>query len=162
MPKRKSFKCKSEKQKKAIRANYAKKAKKKASLLKSVRLGTTLSTYDEHLPHEKNLKENKKRPVVVIETNERKEMAVVPLSTRKGGNKTHLPNYQQGQSYFKHFVEVEDNEGNPIVLGVKFRANNPKQDISAEDLEKIIRTVLFHSKPAPKNLEKIEKFRNKK
>ncbi|MBQ8145497.1 MAG: hypothetical protein IJZ04_05295 [Clostridia bacterium] len=174
MSNKRKFKCKSEAQKKVIAIYYAKKAKaekgkkssnvkkKKPVWAKGIRLGMTLSTYDEYLPHENDLKENKERPVVVIEKNNRDELAVVPLSTTKGRNRTHLPNYQQGQSYFKHFVEIEDNEGNSIVLNEKFRANNPDEDVSAEDLEKITRTVLFHSKPAPENSKKIESFRQRK
>lgn len=65
---RKKFKCKSKAQKKAIQANYVRMAEKVVG--KGVRLGMTLSTYDEYLPHKDKLKENKKRPVVVIEKND--------------------------------------------------------------------------------------------
>ena len=75
--------------------------------------GRTLTTHDNFLGKKKT-SSAKKRPVVVIEANERNELAVVPLSSRSGKNRTKLTRYQQGQSYFKHYVEIEDDEGKPI------------------------------------------------
>lgn len=104
----------------------------------------------------------KERPVVVIEANKNNELAVVPLSSRNGRNRTHLPNYQQGQSYFKHFVEVEDNEGKPIKISRKFRENNPKNDVSRKDVNKIIDKLFNHSVTSSRNKQIIEKFRKRK
>lgn len=74
-----------------------------------------MTTSDNYLGKQKT--DSKKiRPVVVIEVNERNDLAVVPLSTRNGKNRTLLKKYQQGQSYYKHFVEIEDNEGKPKKL----------------------------------------------
>ena len=64
--------------------------------------GRTLSTRDGYLPGGKKTGSDKKRPVVVIESKENGDLAVVPLSSRDGANRTRLPHYQQGQSYFKH------------------------------------------------------------
>lgn len=72
-----------------------------------------------------------------------------------------MPKYQQGQSYFKHFVEIEDDQGEPIVPNDKFRENFPSDDVSQADVSNIIRTVLYHSKPWQANMRKIVKFRNK-
>ena len=83
--------------------------------------GRTLSTYDKYLSGGKKTGSDKKRPVVVIEANASNELAVVPLSSRAGKNRTRLKNYQQGQSYFKHFVEIEDNEGKPIKVNAKLK-----------------------------------------
>ncbi len=121
--------------------------------------GRTLSTHDNYLG-KSNTESKKKRPVVVIETNQRDELAVVPLSSRDGQHRTRLKGYQQGQSYFKHFVEIEDNEGKPIkVDGMKFRANHRNLDVSRRDVMLIRDKVLFHSKPAPENRKKMKKFR---
>ena len=119
--------------------------------------GRTLSTYDYFLG--RNKKSKKKRPVAVIESNKRNELAVVPLSSRDGKHRTNLKGYQDGKSYFKHFVEIEDNEGKPIKVGEKFRENHPKLDLSKRDVNKIRKKVLEHSSPAPENRKKIEKFR---
>lgn len=124
--------------------------------------GRTLSTYDNYLSEGKKTGSRKERPVVVIEANDNNDLAVVPLSSRKGKNKTRLPNYQQGQSYFKHFVEIEDDEGNPIRVNNKFRENHPNMDISRQDVDIIIDTVFNHSKPMQKNNKNIKTFRNKK
>jgi hypothetical protein len=122
--------------------------------------GRTLTTYDHHLGRTKT-KPQKERPVVVIETNDRNELAVVPLSSRNGKHRTHLPKYQDGRSYYKHFVEIEDNEGKPIKIGKKFRANHKNQDVSKADVNKIRDKVFYHAKPSAANRKKIEKFRKK-
>jgi len=122
--------------------------------------GRTLSTHDHYLGNSKTGSQ-KRRAVVVIESNNRQELAVVPLSSRSGKNRTNLPKYQDGRSYYKHFVEIEDNEGKPIRIGVKFKENHPRNDISSVDVEEIRRTVFKHSKPAPNNRKKMKKFREK-
>ena len=75
--------------------------------------GRTLTTRDKYLD-KKAKQPEKERPVVVIETNTNNDLAVVQLSSRAGKDRTRLPNYQQGQSRFKHYVEIMDDEGNPI------------------------------------------------
>ena len=122
-----------------------------------VPLGRTLSTYDHYL--NKNSKSNKERPVAVIERNRRNELAVVPLSSRNGKHRTQLKNYQDGRSYFKHFVETCDNEGQPIKVGTKFRENHPRNDISKRDVNRIRKKVFEDSAPSVQNKKKIEKFR---
>lgn len=123
--------------------------------------GRTLTTHDKYLDKRARQPE-KKRPVVVIETNARNDLAVVQLSSRDGKDRTRLKNYQQGQSYFKHYVEIMDDEGNPIRVNKKFQENHPNMDVSGEDVEKIKDKVLSRSKPAPENRKKMDKFRGKK
>ena len=101
----------------------------------NVPLGRTLSTYDHYL--DRNSKLKKERPLVVIERNKRNELAVVALSSRDGKHRTRLKNYQDGNSYFKHFLETRDNEGKPIKIGAKFRENHPRNDIARRDARKI-------------------------
>ena len=114
------------------------------------------------VPGGKNTGSEKKRPVVVIEANARNELAVVPLSSRAGKNRTQLKNYQQGQSYFKHFVEIEDNEGKPIKVNAKFRENHPNMDLSEKDVIYIKDKVLKHSAPMHDNQKKLNELRKKK
>jgi len=128
---------------------------------KRVPQGRTLSTKDNYIGKNKT-KSTKERPVVVIEADDENNLAIVILSSRKGANRTQLKNYQQGQSYFKHFVEIEDNEGRPIRVNKKFRENHKNQDVSQLDVLKIKDTVLNHSKPMQENQRKIDKFRGKK
>lgn len=123
--------------------------------------GRTLKTHDNYLSGGKKTGSKKERPVVVIEANARNELAVVPLSSRQGKDRTRLKNYQQGQSYFKHYVEIQDDEGNPIRVNQKFKENHPNMDVSRDDVDKITDKVLNHSRPAPKNRKKMDKFRGK-
>lgn len=124
--------------------------------------GRTLSTYDHYLGNGKKTGSKKERPVVVIETNDYNDLAVVPLSSRQGRNRTLLKNYQQGQSYFKHYVEIQDDEGKPIRVNKKFRENHPNMDVSRQDVERITDKVLYRSQPAKENRRKMDKFRSKK
>lgn len=123
--------------------------------------GRTLKTYDKYL--DKKAKEpDKERPVVVIETNACNDLAVVQLTSRAGKDRTRLRKYQQGQSLFKHYVEIEDDEGKPIRINAKFQENHPNMDVSREDVNKIRDKVLGNSKPAAENRKKMDKFRGKK
>ena len=98
----------------------------------------------------------------MIEANDNDELAVVQLTTTEGKDRTRLPKYQQGQSRFKHYVEVEDSDGEPIKVNEKFKENHPNMDVSRQDVDTIIDTVFNHSKPMRKNRGLINKFRNKK
>lgn len=123
--------------------------------------GRTLTTRDKYLD-KKAKQPDKERPVVVIETNARNDLAVVQLSSRAGKDRTRLKNYQQGQSHFKHYVEIMDDEGNPIRVSQKFKENHPNMDVSGKDVEFIKDIVFNHSKPMQKNRKRINKFRGKK
>ena len=123
--------------------------------------GRTLTTKDKYLD-KKAKQPDKERPVVVIEANEKNELAVVQLSSRPGKDRTRLKNYQQGQSRFKHYIEIEDDEGKPIRVNKKFRENHPNMDVSREDVKKIKDKVLNNSRPAAANREKMDKFHGKK
>ena len=124
--------------------------------------GRTLSTKDNYLGNGKKTGSEKERPVVVIEANENNDLAVVPLSSRQGKNRTRLKNYQQGQSYFKHYVEIADDEGKPIRVNKKFKENHPNMDVSGDDVAFIKDKVFYHSKPMHENKKKLDKFRGKK
>jgi len=117
---------------------------------KYVPWGRTLTTNDKYLGKQKT-SSNKTRPVVVIDNNKNNELAVVPLSSRNGKNRTRLKNYQQGQSYYKHFVEIEDNEGQPIKVNAKFKANHKNMDVSKKDVNEIRKTVFSNSKQKQRN-----------
>lgn len=123
--------------------------------------GRTLTTRDKYLDR-KAKQPDKSRPVVVIETNERNDLAVVQLSSRNGKDRTRLKNYQQGQSYFKHYVEIMDDEGKPIRVNQKFKENHPNMDVSGEDVAFIKDKVFSHSKPMHKNKKRIDTFHGKK
>lgn len=130
--------------------------------------GRTLKTKDEYLPHDdskvKQLKD--RRWVVVIDKNTDEELAIVRLTDEKQANTTLLPTYKKGNkrdTYFKHFVEVEDNEGNAIrVDGKKFLENAAEYDLSRKELKFLRDKVLNHSKQSQSNRNKIIILKNKK
>lgn len=142
-------------------ATHKKKVNQARTTSGKVPQGRTLTTRDKYLNKQAQEPE-KERPVVVIETNEANDLAVVQLSSRKGKDRTRLKNYQQGQSYFKHYVEIMDDEGNPIRVNNKFKENHPNMDVSGEDVAFIKDKVFYHSKPIQKNGKRINSFRGKK
>ena len=73
-----------------------------------------------------------------------------------------MPNYQQGQSYFKHFVEIYDDKGHPIKVSEKFRENHPKSDVSFRDVLRIRNIIFNKSLPKEQNNYKISLFRKRK
>lgn len=132
---------------------------------KYVPWGRTLTTKDNYLGKQKT-GSKKTRPVVVIDNNIRNELAVVPLSSKKGSNRTELEGYQnpktKQKTYYKHFLEIEDNEGNPIVINEKFRENHKNMDIPYKKVVDIKETIFNHSKQNIRNRKLFNKFKNKK
>lgn len=127
---------------------------------KYVPWGRTLTTRDNYLGKQKT-GSKKIRPVVVVDNNSRNELAVVPLSSKKGANRTRLKNYLQGKSYYKHYLEIEDNEGKPIKVNNKFRENHKNMDVSHKDVELIRNTLFKKSKTKQHNLKQFVKFKKR-
>ena len=166
------------KKKKSTKSNFKKKSvannKKTTANKKSKKMGRTasgrvpqgrtLTTHDNFLSGGKKTGSTKKRPLVVIEANSKNDLAVVPLSSRDGKNRTELKGARTNnkKSFFKHFVEIADNEGKPIRINDKFKENHKNMDISQKDVENIRNIVFNHSKPKEENKKLISKFRNKK
>ena len=66
------------------------------------------------------------------------------------------------ETYFKNFVEIEDNEGNPIVVdNVKFKENDSENDLTSDELKTVQITVRTHCAQAQSNRERIEKLYNR-
>lgn len=124
--------------------------------------GRTLKTQDKYLPESKGGKPDKpkaSRRAVVIDSNRKDELAVVKLTTSKQPNTSPLPSYKQGNgkpTQFKHFVETQDNEGNPIkVDGKKFKENPWAYDLSASEVNHVRKVVLEETRQSKTNKEKI-------
>ncbi len=130
--------------------------------------GRTLQTQDGFLPIDKKGKSDNKKEnprVVVIDSNRNDELAVVRFTTQDNKNSSKLPGKSKGNktsSYFKHFVEVEDNEGKPIKAdGYKFKENSWAYDLKKWQVEKIQNIVLHKVKQSKDNLEKIKKLKGR-
>ncbi len=74
------------------------------------------------------------RTAGVIAKNDKGQVVIVKLTTH---GKYSLTDYRDGKSQYKPFVEIEDNEGNPIVVGEKFSLNSKKRDLSNENVKQI-------------------------
>ena len=124
--------------------------------------GRTLKTKDKYLPIDRNGKSTDpkdERWVAVIDSNRKDELAVVRLTTQKQANTTSLPTYKKGnrkESFFKHFVEIEDRSGDPIKVDEKKFKENPKKNYLTTDEVLFVRDkVLGHVKQSSENNRKI-------
>lgn len=126
--------------------------------------GRTLTTKDNFLGKQKT-KSCKTRPVVVVDTNN-EDLAVVPLSSKKGANRTELKGYRnprtKQKTYYKHYLEIEDNEGRPIRVNEKFRENHKNMDVSHKDVESIRDTIFKKAKTKQFNVKQYDKFKKRK
>lgn len=126
--------------------------------------GRTLTTNDKYLGKQKT-HSNKKRPVVVVDTVE-DNLAVVPLSSKNGANRTELKGYQnkktKQKTYYKHYLEIEDDEGKPIRVNDKFRENHKNMDVSQKDVELIRDTLFKKSRTKQFNVKQFDKFKKRK
>lgn len=127
--------------------------------------GRTLTTNDKYLGKQKT-GSSKTRPVVVVDTNDNFDLAVVPLSSKKGANRTELKGYKNPKTkkdtYYKHYLEIEDNEGQPIRVNEKFRENHKNMDISKKQVGEIRSTIFTKASTKQRNQKLYNKFHNKK
>lgn len=131
---------------------------------RQVPLGRTLSTNDAYLGKQKT-GSKKTRPVVVVDTNN-ENLAVVPLSTTEGKNRRELKGYDNPitheKTYFKEYLEIEDNEGKPIRVNKKFRENHKNMDVPIKKVMFIRHTIFNKSKVKQRNQKLLIKFKGKK
>lgn len=134
-------------------------AKKK----KFIPWGRTLTTNDKYLGKQKT-GSKKTRPVVVVDTFE-ENLAVVPLSSKKGANRTEIKGYKNkktGQNtYYKYYLEIEDNEGKPIRVNDKFKENHKNMDLSRDVVLDIRQNILTKAKTKQRNKKLYDKFHKK-
>ncbi|MGN1227703.1 MAG: hypothetical protein ACI4TX_03575 [Christensenellales bacterium] len=84
------------------------------------------------------------------------------ISSSPGINKTNIKNYLNGDSYFKHYFEIEDDEGKPIKVNDKFRQNHYNMDMSIGNVNKIKNKVMYHCRTAQRNQKIYKKFNDLK
>ena len=125
---------------------------------KKIPIGRTFFTNDKYLPHSNN-NAYKNVDVVNIESNEKGDMIVVRLSKQKTRNTSPLRHHTY--KGFKHFVEIEDFDKQPIKNGEKFKQNSSKYDLSNKQVDFISDIVYNHSKQSQRNRKYRDKFRNR-
>jgi len=101
----------------------------------------------------------------VVDTHN-EDLAVVPLSLRNGANGTELKGYRnpktRQKTYYKHYLEIEDNEGHPIRVNEKFRENHKNMDVSQNKVMAIRNAIFNKSKTKQRNRKLYDKFMGKK
>ena len=149
---------------KSIQPPQKNNSQKQDNKKKSVDIGQTLETNDLYLPYKESRKpKSKSRPVIVADkvTNPigEEEFAVIPGSTKKTQNTTKYGNY--GIDYYRHNIEVEDDEGKPISLNNKFQITKNCSKLPEGEVNKIRDTVLNHTRFSSENRKKYDNYKNK-
>lgn len=131
---------------------------------KSVSIGQTLETNDLYLPYKKNQKpKSKSRPVIVADKiknpSGKEEFAVIPGSTKDTKNTTKYGKY--GIDYYRHNIEIEDDEGKPITLNIKFQITKNSTKLPVSEIKKIKNDVINHTKFSSENRKKHSDFQNR-
>lgn len=124
---------------------------------KKIPIGRTVMVTNSHI-NKDSKKPNEKRTHVVIETN-KDDLALVRL-TKKKPNTTQLKYYKGGNSYFKHFVEVEDTKGNSLRVGENITQNHKNMDLKKKDVV-FIKSTISKSKQKDNYNKKMFDFRNR-
>ena len=137
---------------------------KKLKFKRSLPIGQTLETNDLYLPYKKNKKPaSKRRPVIIagkqISPKGIEEYSVIPGSTQDTPNTTEYKKY--GIEYYRHNLEVRDNEGNPISQNEKFRISNQSSKLPNKEVDKIRNHILNHTKFSSENRAKVSEFNNR-
>lgn len=65
-------------------------------------------------------------------------------------------------TYYKHYLEIEDNEGKPIRVNEKFRENHKNMDIPKKQVDEIRSTIFSKAKTKQRNKKLYNQFHNKK
>lgn len=141
-----------------MKKNQTKSKRTTRKTSQSIQIGQTLESNDLYLPHKKATK-SKHRPVIVVDKNKREEMVIVPGSSKKTSHTTEYKKY--GIKYYRHNIEIEDDEGKPIKVGPKFKKTEKCSKLPESEAVRIRNDVINHSRFASENRKKYKKFKNK-
>ena len=141
-----------------------KSSKARKNVSQHVLPGRTVQTRDEFFYGAKNYRkpgyENKGyyRKGLVVDTNRRDELVVVKL--HKPNQALPIPG---SKSTYKPYVEIKDDEGKPIKIGVKFKLNkdNPSTTIPKNGVSEVKKVVFKSSRNANKNRKEVRKVKGR-
>lgn len=128
-------------------------------------IGQTLETADKYLKfdNKKSKKLKSTRPVIIadkiVNQNGDEEYAVIPGSTKNNKNTTFYG--KNGIKYYRHILEVKDNEDQPIKQGEKFKKTIRSTRLPKADVEKMMDKILNHTKQSSENRKKYKEFKNR-
>ena len=133
---------------------------KKKNISSRVPNGTRLQTRDDYLKDGINTKASRGnyRPVVVIDSNKKDELAVIKVTHSSKRKKI---NGFDGNSGIRLYIHIEDDEGNPIKVGRKFIKKGA--GIGKKEANKIKKKAIKRAHPKIKkdNREKLRKLKGR-
>lgn len=134
----------------------------KENISKKVPIGQTLETKDNYLPKNKNTSK-KTRPVIITDKRindlGKEEYTIIPASKRNTRNTTYYG--KNGIKFYRHTLEVRDNENRPIQQGAKFKKTKNSTQIPRKDVEVMMDKLLNHTKQSSANRKKYSEFKNR-
>ena len=136
--------------------------KKPVTVATTLPIGQTLETKDNYLPKNNNTSK-KTRPVIIadkrINNLGKEEYAVILGSKRNTKNTTYYG--KNGIKFYRHTLEVRDNENQPIQQGAKFKKTKNSTQIPRKDVEVMMDKLLNHTKQSSENRKKHSEFKNR-
>ena len=138
--------------------------KDRKNVSKNIPNGRTLQTRDENFYGQSTYKKpgyegkGNYRKVVVIDSNDLDDLAVVKLTTSEKGITLE---YANGKSKFRPYLLTLDDEGAPIRIGRKFYENPSSKDLSVSDVSRIKQEVFTNLRTGKENRDKSRKMKGR-
>lgn len=120
---------------------------------KKNRIGETVTIDDNYM----NLgSKSKKRWHAIVEQNDRDELGVVGLESKKRKNNIKLRDYKAGNkkdTYYSMFLEIKNYEGSPLKVGNDVKQNNSSSRLNDKQLSAIRKTLYDKSYCKERNIK---------
>lgn len=157
----KKFTCKSEAQKRAIAAYYARR-RNDTNVSPTVPNGTVLHSRDNYFAGADG-NSTKGRYAIVLDSNAEGDLGVGKVTHSDKQNGVSVADYFDDKSkVLPGGLYVKDNAGNPIRISDKFEIRTSKGIIDETKLEEILQIMLEDKRFGQSNLEKLNKLKEKK
>lgn len=148
---------------------------KKKNVSATIPNGRVIRTRDSYVGeshgYDKPKKKGLYRMAVIVDSNTREEIAIVKLTTSEKG--TPLPDYKDGKSRYRNFIQTVDCNGDPIVITPaskeyrksgkpRFEEASESRDLSKKDVNKIKRDCITDPKTGRENRSRLHKMKDRK
>lgn len=157
----KKFTCKSEAQKQAIAAYYAKR-RNEQNVSPTVPNGTVLHSHDNYFAGADG-NSTKGRYVIVLDSNAEGDLGVGKVTHSTKQNGVSVADYFDDKSkVLPGGLYIMDNAGNAIRVSDKFEIRTSKGIIDEAKLDEILQNMLEDERFGKSNLKKLNELKNKK
>lgn len=158
----KKFTCKSDAQKKAIAAYYARRRNESQNVSPTVPNGTILHSQDYYFSGTDG-QSRKGRYVIVLDSNVDGDLGVgkVTHSTKQEGVSV-AEYFDQDSKVLPGGLYIYDNTGRPIRISNKFEIRTSKGVVDETKVEEIIQKMLEDERFGRSNLDKLNNLKHKK